>query len=83
MDRVDGPRRLHHRLQRPRLRVLARTAWDFVGSAFGSRNELYERNYLASTKTNRFAQQTFYSAANKARGKELLDKVLAGTRARR
>lgn len=59
-----------------------RTAWDFVGSAFGSRNELYERNYLASTKTNRFAQQMFYSDANKARGRELLDKVLADARAR-
>jgi aromatic ring hydroxylase len=59
-----------------------RTAWDFVGSAFGSRNELYERNYLASTKTNRFAQQMFYSAANQARGRELLDKVLRDARAR-
>lgn len=59
-----------------------RTAWDFVGSAFGSRNELYERNYLASTKTNRFAQQNFYSQANKERGKELLDKVLADARDR-
>lgn len=27
---------------------LFRTAWDFVGSAYGSRNELYERFYLAS-----------------------------------
>ncbi|HKU39064.1 MAG TPA: 4-hydroxyphenylacetate 3-hydroxylase N-terminal domain-containing protein [Polyangiales bacterium] len=27
---------------------LFRTAWDFVGSALGSRNELYERFYLAS-----------------------------------
>jgi len=59
-----------------------RTAWDFVGSAFGARNELYERNYLASTKTNRFAQQMMYSEANKARGRELLDKVLADARNR-
>jgi aromatic ring hydroxylase len=59
-----------------------RTAWDFVGSAFGSRNELYERNYLASTKTNRFAQQMFYSAANQERGRELVEKVLADARAR-
>jgi 4-hydroxyphenylacetate 3-monooxygenase len=27
---------------------LFRTAWDFVGSALGGRNELYERFYLAS-----------------------------------
>ena len=27
-----------------------RLAWDFIGSALGSRNELYERNYLASAK---------------------------------
>lgn len=59
-----------------------RAAWDFVGSAFGSRNELYERNYLGSTKTTRFAQQMFYSAANQARGRELLDKVLADARRR-
>ncbi len=59
-----------------------RTAWDFVGSAFGSRNELYERNYLASTKTNRFAQQMFYSAENQARGRQLVDKVLADAKAR-
>ena len=57
-----------------------RTAWDFVGSAFGSRNELYERNYLASTKTNRAAQYLLYSDANKARGRELLDKVLQDAR---
>jgi 4-hydroxyphenylacetate 3-monooxygenase len=57
-----------------------RTAWDFVGSAFGSRNELYERNYLASTKTNRAAQYMLYSAVNKTRGRELLDKVLADAR---
>src|SRR4029077_20027349 len=28
---------------------LFRTAWDFVGTALGSRNELYERFYLASS----------------------------------
>lgn len=28
--------------------ALYRTAWDFVGSALGGRNELYERFYLAS-----------------------------------
>jgi aromatic ring hydroxylase len=36
-----------------------RLAWDFVGSSLGSRNELYERNYLASARTNRmFAHLT-------------------------
>jgi aromatic ring hydroxylase len=59
-----------------------RTAWDFVGSAFGSRNELYERNYLGSTKTTRLTQQMLYADYNKARGKELLDKVLRDARAR-
>lgn len=31
---------------------LFRTAWDFVGSALGSRSELYERFYLASAARN-------------------------------
>ena len=31
---------------------LFRTAWDFVGSALGSRVELYERFYLASASRN-------------------------------
>ena len=53
-----------------------------MGSAFGSRNELYERNYLASAKTNRFAQQMFYSAENQARGRQLVDKVLADAKGR-
>ena len=59
-----------------------RTAWDFTGSLLGSRNELYERNYLASTKTNRIASHLFYSQANRARGDELLQKLLAGARGR-
>ena len=29
--------------------ALFRLAWDFVGSALGGRNELYERYYLASS----------------------------------
>ena len=48
-----------------------RVAWDFMGSMLGVRNELYERYYLASTKTNRIASHLFYSAANRARGDEL------------
>lgn len=60
-----------------------RAAWDFVGSALGSRGELYERNYLASTKTNRFAHHMFFADYNKARGAELVDKLLADAKARR
>ena len=32
--------------------AIYRLAWDFIGSGLGSRNELYERNYLASAKTS-------------------------------
>jgi 4-hydroxyphenylacetate 3-monooxygenase len=59
-----------------------RVAWDFMGSLLGSRNELYERNYLASTRTNRIASHLFYSPANRARGEELLQKLLADARSR-
>ena len=60
-----------------------RMAWDFVGSTLGSRNELYERNYLASSKSNRINAHLRYSAANRRRGDDLLDKVLNDTRSRR
>ncbi len=33
--------------------ALYRLAWDFVGSNLAARNDLYERNYLASARTNR------------------------------
>ena len=59
-----------------------RTAWDFMGSLLGARGELYERNYLASTKTNRIASHLFYSAASRARGEELLQKLLTDARSR-
>jgi aromatic ring hydroxylase len=59
-----------------------RVAWDFIGSLLGSRNELYERNYLASSKTNRIASHLFYSAANKQRGNYLVGKLLADARSR-
>jgi 4-hydroxyphenylacetate 3-monooxygenase len=62
--------------------VIYRVAWDFMGSMLGVRNELYERNYLASTKTNRIASHLFYSPANRARGDELVTKLLADARAR-
>ena len=54
----------------------------FAGEAWRPRGELYERNYLASTKTNRIASYLFYSAANRARGEELLQKLLADARSR-
>ena len=57
-------------------------AWDFIGSLLGSRNELYERNYLASSKTNRIGSHLFHSAANRERGNYLVDKLLADARSR-
>jgi aromatic ring hydroxylase len=59
-----------------------RVAWDFMGSTLGVRNELYERNYLASPKTNRIASHLRYASANRARGEELLDKLLRDARTR-
>jgi aromatic ring hydroxylase len=60
-----------------------RLAWDFAGSHLGSRNELYERNYLQSTRSNRMMSQRAHSAAAKARGEELIQKLLADARGRR
>ncbi len=57
-----------------------RLAWDFVGSALGGRNELYERNYLGATKLNRLLSQRLYSRQNQARGRELVDAMLARAR---
>ncbi len=59
-----------------------RMAWDFTGSALGGRNELYERNYLSSARTNRMNSHRIYSAAAKARGGELIEKVLSDARSR-
>jgi 4-hydroxyphenylacetate 3-monooxygenase len=59
-----------------------RVAWDFTGSLLGSRNELYERNYLTSAKTNRMQAQRSYSEANRQRGNELVDKLLSDARSR-
>jgi aromatic ring hydroxylase len=52
-----------------------RLAWDFIGSGLGSRNELYERNYLASPRTNRSLHHQFYSDRETAYG--LVDSMLA------
>jgi 4-hydroxyphenylacetate 3-monooxygenase len=62
--------------------AIYRVAWDFAGSLLGSRNELYERNYLTSAKTNRMGAHRTYSEANRQRGNELVDKLLADARGR-
>ncbi|MFV0524030.1 MAG: 4-hydroxyphenylacetate 3-hydroxylase N-terminal domain-containing protein [Acidimicrobiales bacterium] len=62
--------------------MVYRIAWDFCGSLLGSRNELYERNYLSSSRTNRIASHMFYSPANRARGDELLQKLISDARSR-
>jgi aromatic ring hydroxylase len=62
--------------------AIYRTAWDFAGSLLGSRNELYERNYLRSARSNRVMSNVLYSAANRARGAHLVEKLLTDARAR-
>jgi 4-hydroxyphenylacetate 3-monooxygenase len=57
---------------RDRARIF-RLAWDFVGSALASRNELYERFYLASGARN---YQLAHTLAPKERGKRLVEQVL-------
>ena len=59
-----------------------RIAWDFACSELGGRNELYERNYLQSARSNHMRIHQIYSAAGRARGGELLQKVLADARNR-
>ena len=61
--------------------ALYRLAWDFIGSALGSRNELYERNYLASAKTNRLMLHNLY--ADRTRAFELVEGMLKPGRATR
>ncbi|MHB8382128.1 MAG: 4-hydroxyphenylacetate 3-hydroxylase N-terminal domain-containing protein [Candidatus Binataceae bacterium] len=56
-----------------------RLAWDFVGSALASRNELYERFYLASGARN---YQIAHRMASRERADRLVDGILgfgAGT----
>jgi len=55
-----------------RVRVF-RLAWDFVGSALASRNEQYERFYLASGTRNRQIHEMF---AQPARADRLVDQFL-------
>ena len=52
-----------------------RLAWDFIGSALGSRNELYERNYLASARTSRTLHNLLYS--DRPTAYALVDSMLA------
>jgi 4-hydroxyphenylacetate 3-monooxygenase len=51
-----------------------RLAWDFIGSGLGSRNELYERNYLGSAKTSRTHHTLMYS--DRAAACALVDSML-------
>jgi 4-hydroxyphenylacetate 3-monooxygenase len=50
-----------------------RLAWDFVGSALASRNEQYERFYLASGPRNR---QLHLAFADPIRADRLVDQFL-------
>jgi aromatic ring hydroxylase len=54
-----------------------RLAWDFVGSALASRNELYERFYLASGARN---YQLAHILAPKERARSLVDGILGKKR---
>jgi 4-hydroxyphenylacetate 3-monooxygenase len=60
--------------------ALYRLAWDFVGSNLGSRNDLYERNYLASARTNRTLGHLVYS--DRTRPYALVEGLLAAGRDR-
>ena len=61
--------------------ALYRLAWDFVGSNLGARNDLYERNYLASARTNRTIGHIAY--ADRTRPFALVDSMLAIGRSER
>lgn len=52
-----------------------RLAWDFIGSGLGARNNLYERNYLGSAKTNRVMGQMRYM--DRTRAYALVDEMLS------
>ena len=56
--------------------ALYRLAWDFIGSGLGSRNELYERNYLGSARTTRMHMYARY--ADRARPNRLVQEILNG-----
>ncbi len=52
---------------------LFRLAWDFTGTALGSRNEQYERFYLGSSGRNLIAAHTL---ADRGRANRLVDRFL-------
>jgi aromatic ring hydroxylase len=54
---------------------LFRLAWDFTGTALGSRNEQYERFYLGSVGRNLIANQAV-ALADRSRANRLLDRFL-------
>ncbi len=54
---------------------LFRLAWDFTGTALGSRNEQYERFYLGSSGRNLITLQTL-ALADRNRANRLLDRFL-------
>ena len=76
----DGVRALDYLIGRDdvdaeRRAALHRLAWDFVGSGLGTRGDLYERNYLASARTNRMLGHIVY--ADRTRAYRLVDDILA------
>ena len=64
-------------------RRIYRLAWDFIGLGARRRNELYERNYLQSARSNRMVSQRLHSAAARRHGDELIQKLLDDARRRR
>jgi aromatic ring hydroxylase len=59
--------------------ALFRLAWDFVGSALGGRNVLYERFYLTSAGRNRW--MAHIANRDRSRPYALVDHILAAGRA--
>lgn len=53
--------------------ALYRLAWDFVGSGLAARNELYERNYLMSARSNRVLAHVM---ADRAEPYRLVEQIL-------
>jgi 4-hydroxyphenylacetate 3-monooxygenase len=59
-----------------------RLAWDHLGSALGTRNELYERHYLGSPTRTHLSIERLYAEPNRVRGDELIERFLEDTRRR-
>ena len=58
--------------------AIFRLAWDYIGSALGGRNLLYERFYLTSAARNR--QMSHMLNPDRSRGFGLVESVLASAR---